>query len=241
MTDEENPIRGTGPRLISVAEAAATLRVTEAAVRDWIVTDRISYVTLPGGEHRLQLMDESHSHAGALESGFRMIKLARSDPDEISRKLFSLELSRRRREKRLIGLDAGEINVDALAAALAQRLGAVVPSQIHVTTESGMVWIGNDENHGAGSDIAAMANDDGESLEERVCCAARHALEVAQDRIAEETTDPWPARAGVVPGGFPVPRAEIADEQIRLYYGESGTPILELAPVHLCDVISVWK
>jgi len=102
-----------------------------------------------------------------------------------------------------------------------------------------MIWIRNDEGHGVGIDVAAMANDDGESLEERVCRAARQALEAPQDWIADETTEPWPARAGDLPGGFPAPNAEIADEQVRLYYGDSGAQILELAPISLRDVRTV--
>jgi hypothetical protein len=167
-----------------------------------------------------------------------MIKTGVGKADEASSKEFRLELARRRREKQLIGLDGGEIDVDALAAALAERLAAVVPSPLHVSAESGMIWIRNDEGHGVGIDVAAMANDDGESLEERVCQTARHALDALQDRIADETTEPWPARAGVVPGGFPAANAEIADEQVRLYYGDSRAPILELTPISLRDVRS---
>jgi excisionase family DNA binding protein len=239
MTHEGGPIGGTGSRLISVAEAAEILRVTEDAVRDWIATDRIPYVTLPGGEQRLELIDERHSHSGPVQQGITMIKTGVGKADEVSRKEFRLELAHRRREKQLIGLDGGGIDVDALAAALAERLAAVIPSQFEVTTESGMIRVLNDEGHSVGIDVAAMADDDGESLEERVCRAARHALDAPQDWIADETTEPWPARAGVLPGGFPAPNAEIVDEQVRLYYGDSGAPILELAPIRLRDVRSI--
>jgi hypothetical protein len=239
MTHEGRPIGGTGRRLISVVEAADILRVTEDALRDWIATDRISYVTLPDGEHRLDLIDEWHSHSGAVEQGITMIKTGIRNADEASRKEFRVELARRQREKQLIGLDGGEIDVDALTAALAERLAAVVPSQLHVTAESGMIGIHNDEGHGVRIDVAAIANDDGTSLQERVCRAARHALGAPQDWIADETSEPWPARAGVVPGGFPAANAEIADEHIRLYYGDSDAPILELAPIRLRDVRSI--
>jgi len=107
MTDEESPIGGTAPRLISVAEAAEILRVTEDALRAWIATDRISYVTLPSGEHRLELIDERHSHSGPVQQGMTMIKTGVGKADEVSRKEFRLELARRRREKQLMGLDAG--------------------------------------------------------------------------------------------------------------------------------------
>jgi hypothetical protein len=222
-----------------VSDAAEILRVTEDALRDWIATDRISYVTLPGGEHRLELIDEWHSHSGPVQQGMTMIKTGVGKADEVSSEEFRLELARRRREKQLIGVDAGEIDVDALAAALAERLATVVPSQLHVSAESGMIHILNDEGHGVGIDVAAMANDDGKSLEERVCRVARHALEAPQDWIADETTEPWPARAGDLPGGFPAPNAEIAGEQVRLYYGDSRAPILELAPIRLRDVRSI--
>jgi hypothetical protein len=116
MTHEGAPIGGTGRRLISVAEAAEIFRVTEDALRDWIATDRISYVTLPDGEHRLELIDEWHSHPGPVGQGITMIKTNVGNADAASRKEFRVELARQQREKQLTGLDAGEIDVDALTA-----------------------------------------------------------------------------------------------------------------------------
>jgi hypothetical protein len=116
-------------------------------------------------------MDEWHSHSSPVQQGITMIKTGVGKADEVSSKEFRLEFARRQREKQLIGLDGGEIDVDALA----ERLAAVVPSQLRVSAESGMIWIRNGEGHGVGIAVAAMANDDGESLEERVCRAARHA------------------------------------------------------------------
>lgn len=43
---------GTLPRLISVEEAAALLRVSDTTIRNWIRKDAIPYIELPGGEHR---------------------------------------------------------------------------------------------------------------------------------------------------------------------------------------------
>lgn len=147
-----------------------------------------------------------------------------------------LELARKRRARELEGLDPGLIDVDALASALAERLAAVVPAQIDVTVDSGRVWVRNAQGSRVISDVAFLTSVDDESTDERIRRAAEHALDTAQEMIAEETTEPWPSKAGEVPGGFAFANADIVGEQVLLFYGNPGSPVLELAPIDLSDV-----
>jgi hypothetical protein len=54
----------------------------------------------------------------------------------------------------LADLDAGEVDVDALADVLVDRLTAVVPASIVASVRSGIVWVTDAAGHGSGSDIA---------------------------------------------------------------------------------------
>ena len=50
-------------------------------------------------------------------------------------------------------------------------------------------------DHDLGIEYALLVSGDSVDLEERICHAAEDLLESAQDMIAEETTEPWPAKA----------------------------------------------
>lgn len=67
-------------------------------------------------------------------------------------------------------------------------------------------------------------------LEGDLLAAALSVLNVAQQWIAEETTEPWPAFAGAGYGGFPEPAAEVADEKLYMWFGNKHAPALRLDP-----------
>lgn len=233
MTSDEPPIRGGGPRLVSVEEAARILQVAEGDVWQWIAAGKIHSVTVSGGERRLQLLRETHEGSGPNRGGFISLQLHDADIDEPTAREFQREPAGARRAAHLARLPETEIDADPLATALARSLAGVAPARLSVVAEGGIVWIRNEEGHGAGSDIALLVSDDGLSPHEQARRAAERTLGVAQEIIAEETTDPWPARAGQLPGGFPCPHAEIVGESIRLYYGDPSTPILALPAIPL--------
>jgi hypothetical protein len=130
----------------------------------------------------------------------------------------------------LVGSDAVDIDVVAVAGALATRLAAVVPEELTVTVQAETVYVMSDRGNGSATDIASALNLRG-SLAERLRAASERALDCASEVIAEETTAPWPARAGE-----PFAGAEVIGGAIRLWYGDRDAPFLELPPIPLNEV-----
>jgi uncharacterized protein YbjT (DUF2867 family) len=122
MMSDRLPIRGTGPRLVSLADGAEILSVSEDAVTEWIAAGLLSCVTLASGEQRLELADEKHSGDATYQVSSTQLVLGRSASDHPSAADLRLELARKLRERELARLDPGLIDVDALASALAERL-----------------------------------------------------------------------------------------------------------------------
>ena len=236
MASDDSEVYHGGPRLISVEEAARILQVAEADVREWIAAGKIDSVIGPGGEHRLRLLSETHERSGPNQGGFISLQLHAADTDQLTVQEFQRELARARRTAQLARLPETDIDPDALATALARLLVGVAPARLSIVAERGMVWIRDEDGHGAGSDIALMVSDRGVSPDEQARRGAERTLEVAQEMIAEEIGDPWPAKAGELPGGFPCPHAEIVGQSIRLYYGAPSAPILALGTISLEEV-----
>ena len=224
---------GTGPRLISLAEAADILGVSEETVQAWVDEGRIAPVVGEDGEQRPRLADEGHSRDGAHETRFSVLEL--QDGADGIPEGFQVELDRERHTRELADLDAGDVDVDALAEALAECLSAVVPPPIRVSARSAMVWITDDRGCRAGSDIARAATW-GDAFEDQIRSAVVHTLDSAQETIAEETAESWPATAGQIPGRFAGPFIEFTADHLRLGYGDSAGPVLELTPISLQSV-----
>ncbi|MGO9751246.1 MAG: hypothetical protein ACLP22_06990 [Solirubrobacteraceae bacterium] len=217
--------------MITVAEAAAVLRVREEVVRGWIDAGSISYVTLASGEHRIRLLDEQQSSCGPTHSSFRILELGRGiDPE--TRAAFVRDRRRRQRELELDGLDCGPVDVEALTSLIADRLRAVVPDPSTVTAADGMVRVA-----GAGIDVAHMISHSEGGAQERVRVVGERALQIASEALSEITMDPWPAEPRQFPGGFPPCNANIANGGLSLSYGDPENPILTLQPIALSDVI----
>jgi hypothetical protein len=225
--DPERLMRGTGPRLITVAEAAAILGVREQAVLDWIDAGLISFVTLESGEHRIQLLDEQQTSCGPTRSSFKILELGRGI-DPATRAAFAEDQQRRRRELQLEGLDYGPVDVDALTSVIADRLAAVVPDPSKVSAADGIVWVA-----GAGIDVAGIIGHGEGTAQERVRATGERALEITSESLSEITVEPWPAKARQFPGGFPPCNATIANGELSLSYGDPGNPILALQPITL--------
>lgn len=232
----DSPFGGTGPRLISVTEAAVILAVEENVVREWIAEHRIPHSILPDGQPGVRLIDESQFDSGPVQGGLVTLELGGGDRQ--ARQDFYAELARRRQESTLLGLDFGEVDVEALVIVLAEHLQRAVLDGIYLTAEHGTVWTKNASGFGSGSNTALSVSGEDVALEERIRRAAEDLLEKAQDMIAEETTEPWPAASGQLPDGVPTPCAEITGQQIRWFYGDPDAPILELAPIPVADVRS---
>src|SRR5690242_4717465 len=102
---DEATWHGTGPRLITITEAAEILGVRDQAVMDWIAAGELKAVTLAGGERRLRIADEQQLDDGASDSTYSVrsaiyaLDFWPEDRDEHARARWSEELARKRREK----------------------------------------------------------------------------------------------------------------------------------------------
>jgi len=217
-------------RLITAAEFASMLRVTEDDVLEWMLAGHIPCVEGPDREPRVRIA-EKHTVDGPISSGFTSYSIS-GDP------AFRAELAHRRRDHELATLDRGDVDVEALADALAIRLSAVVPSPVRVVADRATVFLGDADGHGIGIDIAFHASfPDGGSSADRVRSAAASALERAQDELTMVTTEPWPLRGR---GELPTPHADLtpSGDTVRLFYGDPTGPVLELDPLRVVDVLS---
>jgi hypothetical protein len=74
-------------------------------------------------------------------------------------------------------------------------------------------------------------------LEDQLITAAEAALDVAQQWVAEETTEPWPAVTGTQYHGFPEPRAALVGDELRAWFGRRENPMLELGPFDVSGIV----
>jgi hypothetical protein len=224
-------------RLVTPAEMAQIMDVDEADVRAWIDRGELDARRGEDGEPRVAIREHRETE-GPLETGLTFFAGPR-DP----KLLTGARAGRRARERdaQSAAAAATGIDLDALTAALAQRLAAVAPPEVRIiTTERGMVDILDVRGGGAGIDIAfAITPGDGDACSpaDLVCGAGWRLLEAAQEEIAEITTDPWPRRGS---GTLPEPCVEISQDgaTVRLFYGSAADPVLELAPLTIADVLS---
>ena len=134
-----------------------------------------------------------------------------------------------------LNLTERSVDVDALAAALAERLRAAAFWDAQVTVEDRRIVFHGPGGGSAASDVAVTAGfGHARSAAERILGAATHALGVAQDQLSEITSDPWPRRG---PGPLPDPHVTLDGDRVRLFYGSPADPVLELEPLRIADVL----
>ena len=115
-----------------------------------MLAGHIPYVEGSDGEPRVRISEE-HTVDGPISSGFTSYSMS-GDP------AFRAELARRRRDHELATLDWGDVDVEALADALAIRLRAVVASPIRVVAERATVCLRDADGRGVGIDVAFHAS-----------------------------------------------------------------------------------
>jgi hypothetical protein len=132
------------------------------------------------------------------------------------------------------------VDLPAHARAFLEQLQSVLPAGYVAVVEpapfgSCELWIKGPE---LWSGYAADWLLDTAVLEDDALAGATWALEQAQSVIAELSTEPWPAtwRVGYH-GGLPAPQAELVDDQLYVWFGDRASPLLELGPTDLRDVI----
>jgi hypothetical protein len=228
-SDDETwlPGTGAGQRRVTAAEFAAILHVTEQDVLDWIAEGKLPSEPGPDGEPRMDVMEEhfgSSEDGAAITGGFFYYSAGSVTGEEIAAR-------RRVRQLESYGYDdyAGPIDIEALVVALSRRLAAVVPDPALAEPYLGKVY---------GTDVAAwVAGSADQPPEALIPVIAARVMETTSEDLADDTTEPWPARGGQFPGGFAPIGAEIADGVMRMYWGEAGAPILELEPLPLAEVL----
>ncbi len=219
--DDENPPIGTGPRLLSPAEFAAVLKVTEDDVRGWIAEGKLPSETGPDGELLLEIIDEAHEEHDGAAMGFVMYSTGALEGDEIGAR-------RRDRQLESYAYD-GPIDADALVAALGRRMAAVVPDASVEAPYRGIVY---------GVDVPWwLDGSEDRAPEELIAAISAQVMENASERLADDTAEPWPARAGDFEGGFPPVGTELRDGVLRMWWGSSDAPVLELEPLSVGEVL----
>jgi hypothetical protein len=234
--DEPNGLDLT-ERLVTAAEMAQIMRIDEADVLAWIESGELDVQRGGDGEALLPIR-EHREIDGPSEVGLTFYEGPR---DQRLLADAHAELRARERDAPIAAAAATGVDIDALTAALAQRLAAVAPPEVRIaTTERGMVDVLDVRGGGAGVDLAfavAASESDACSPADRVVLAGSRLLEAAQEQIAEVTTDPWPRRGS---GTLPEPHAQLSQDStlVRLFYGTAADPVLEHAALLISDVLS---
>lgn len=135
------------------------------------------------------------------------------------------------------------MDLDYFAAALAERLAAVVPTGITITAADGMLWytaaegqflgqFGDGDVGRSGSYVHDNFGLHGDSEEANVIGLAVQILDELQDYISEATHLPWPGTVRQ-----PQPHGRIEDAQLLLWYADGDEVKLTIAPLPLTGPI----
>ncbi|MGO9959842.1 MAG: hypothetical protein ACLP50_28350 [Solirubrobacteraceae bacterium] len=222
-------------RLVTPAEMAQIIGIDAAEVSAWIEAGELDVRRGEHGEARVPIR-EHREIDGPLETGLVFYTGPR-DPQLLAK----ARAKRRAVERDALIAAVVDVDIDALTAALAQRLAAVAPPEVRIdTTERGMVDVLDVRGGDAGIDVALTVvarEGDSRSPADRVVDASQRLLEAAQEEIAEVTTDPWPRRGF---GTLPEPLAQRSQDgtTVRLLYGSATDPVLELDALSIADFLS---
>lgn len=124
-----------------------------------------------------------------------------------------------------------------LAAALAVRLGRVVPPGYRVHAQGSLVQLYQGTALRGQAAAAEIVDDiDDRSFDERIAAASRAVLSDIQDCLVESLGGPWPKSPL---GGIALPDvgSDRAGERVMLWYGDEQTPTLALAPIEIGELL----
>jgi len=124
------------------------------------------------------------------------------------------------------------LSPDRFAEAVATRLDRAVPAGLSVRAEGSGVSLYDPESWGASLAADILTDDDGRSIVELVETVARAIMSSIQDEVMESTREPWPGG----PAGGALPNARVIGEQLHMWFGDEGDPILRLQPVDLTEL-----
>jgi len=126
------------------------------------------------------------------------------------------------------------LSPERFAAAVADRLDAIMPRGLSVRAEGTTVSLYDPSCWPASSAAEIMTDDDDRSIVERVETAARSILNATQDVVMESTREQWPRPTGAA--NAPYPDARIVGERLQMWFGDEAAPALRLEPVDLTEL-----
>jgi hypothetical protein len=116
------------------------------------------------------------------------------------------------------------------ARELVKRLSPILPDGYAARADGDTVHIDAPDGPGASTSVGHL--DPAEAEPEDYADAAWNVLSMAQDKVSETTTDPWPASAGTGPDlAEPGTRAE--GRAVVMWFGVEDAPVLRLPPISL--------
>ncbi len=123
----------------------------------------------------------------------------------------------------------------AHARAFLSELARVMPAGYRTVIDGEILWLISPDGGMAGSSSYWLTSD--VLTEEEALIGAVQSLHQIQQEIAEETTEPWPARAGADYPGFPEPHGELIGDDLLLWFGNRDAPVLALHLMSLGGVL----
>ena len=126
------------------------------------------------------------------------------------------------------------LSPERFAAAVADRLNAVVPRGLSVRAEGTTVSLYAPSWWPGSSAAEIVTDDDDRSIVDRAETAARTILNAMQDVVMESTREQWPRPTGAV--NAPYPDARVVAEHLQMWFGEEAAPVLRLEPIDLKEL-----
>lgn len=121
-----------------------------------------------------------------------------------------------------------------VAAALAERLNAVVPRPLIVRAEGSSVNVYNGSRLEGGTPASEIVDDDdGRSFAERLHVVSSAVVNRVQDIVAEASAQQWPV---LRTGRMALPHTHTDGERVYIWFGERSDPVLEVPPISVSDL-----
>jgi hypothetical protein len=120
---------------------------------------------------------------------------------------------------------------EQFAAALVQRLVAILPAGFTARADGDLVAVDAPDGFGAGTALAGLLDRDDLNPQD-YADVAWNVLSMAQDVVCETTTDPWPAAVGPE-RDLAEPGTRVDGGTIALWFGAEEQPVLTLPPIEI--------
>jgi hypothetical protein len=127
------------------------------------------------------------------------------------------------------------VKLPSHAQSFLEQLGAALPPGYEVRLDTDWLQMTGPP---VGVGVPAAWLLDTALFEEDATSGATAILDQVQTAIAEETTEPWPAKwQRGYRGGLPRAEAEVVGDRLYAWFGRTNSPMFELGPVDLAAVI----